>query len=121
MRGIRLIEGKRGHIYFSDAATKIHMGGQGKHIPGHNNYDPSRDALTADPQDFLAGVHSGRYPVIRSIPHGNNECTLGPFRTEGQAFEWYVQLLKTDKSQIVWATRDGSHANVSLVRKITHK
>ncbi|WP_286158864.1 polymorphic toxin type 17 domain-containing protein, partial [Labrenzia sp. C1B70] len=43
-----------------------------------------------------------------------NEWTRGPSRTEGQAFEWDVQLSNTGKSQLGWATRDGSHANVSL-------
>ncbi|MCW0423122.1 hypothetical protein NB713_001065 [Xanthomonas sacchari] len=50
-----------------------------------------------------------------------NEWTKGPSRTEGQAFEWDVQLSRTGKSQLGWATRDGSHLNVSLDGKITHK
>ncbi|MGP2488072.1 polymorphic toxin type 17 domain-containing protein [Pantoea ananatis] len=39
----------------------------------------------------------------------------------GQAFEWYVQLSSKGRSQLGWATRDGSHLNVSLDRKFTHK
>ena len=39
----------------------------------------------------------------------------------GQAFEWDVQLSRTARDQFGWATRDGSHANVSLDGKITHK
>jgi filamentous hemagglutinin len=31
------------------------------------------------------------------------------------------QLLPKDKAQLGWATRDGSHLNVSLDGKITHK
>jgi hypothetical protein len=50
-----------------------------------------------------------------------NVWTKGPSRTPGQAFEWDVQLSKTGKSQLGWASRDGSHLNVSLDGKITHK
>ena len=50
-----------------------------------------------------------------------NEWTKGPSRTQGQAFEWDVQLSKTGKQKLGWATRDGSHANVSLDGHITHR
>lgn len=49
-----------------------------------------------------------------------NVWTKGPSRTEGQAFEWDVQLSKTGKNQLGWASRDGSHLNVSLDGEITH-
>ena len=50
-----------------DLPTNVHMDGQGKHIPGHNNYNPTknRSILTADPSELLSGVHSGQYPVVR--------------------------------------------------------
>ena len=73
------------------------------------------------PEDWNAATPLPRGPNKGYVDKFGNECTLGPFRTEGQAFEWYVHLSKTYKSQIVWATRDGSRAKVSLVRKITHK
>ncbi len=50
-----------------------------------------------------------------------NEWVSGPSRTPGQEFEWDVQLSKTGRAKIGWTTRDGSHANVSLDGKITHK
>lgn len=50
-----------------------------------------------------------------------NLWTKGPSRTEGQAFEWDVQLSKTGKSQLGWASRDGAHLNVSLDGRITHQ
>ncbi|WP_349816622.1 polymorphic toxin type 17 domain-containing protein [Acidovorax sp. SUPP3334] len=50
-----------------------------------------------------------------------NEWTKGPSRTQGQAHEWDVQLSKQGREKIGWTTRDGSHANVSLDGKITHK
>ena len=42
------------------------------------------------------------------------------FYRYGEAFEWDVQLSKTGQSSIGWLTRDGSHANVSLLGRITH-
>ena len=50
-----------------------------------------------------------------------NEWVKGPSRTAGQAFEWDVQLSSKGRSQLGWASRDGSHLNVSLDGKITHK
>ena len=49
-----------------------------------------------------------------------NTWVKGPSRTAGEAFEWDVQLSKTGQSSIGWLTRDGSHANVSLLGRITH-
>jgi hypothetical protein len=46
---------------------RIHMGRQGKHIPGHNNFEPGRSVLTADPEALAAragtGTQVGRTPV----------------------------------------------------------
>lgn len=50
-----------------------------------------------------------------------NIWVKGPSRTAGQSFEWDVQLSKTGKNQLGWPSRDGSHLNVSLDGKITHK
>ena len=50
-----------------------------------------------------------------------NKWIEGSSRTKGQSFEWDVQLSKKGKSQLGWASRDGSHVNVSLDGKITHK
>jgi hypothetical protein len=68
----------------------------------------------------------GSTPLVRGLNKGfidkfGNEWTKGPSRTEGQAFEWDVQLSPKGREQIGWTTRDGSHANVSLDGKITHK
>jgi filamentous hemagglutinin len=65
-------------------------------------------------------------PLARGSNNGfidrfGNEWVRGPSRTQGQAFEWDVQLSKTGKQKIGWLTRDGSHANVSLGGKITHR
>lgn len=50
-----------------------------------------------------------------------NTWTKGPSRTTGQAFEWDVQLSNTGKGQLGRFSRDGSHLNVSLDGRITHK
>ena len=50
-----------------------------------------------------------------------NIWVAGPSRTPGQNFEWDVQLSNKGREQIGWLTRDGSHANVSLDGRITHK
>ncbi|WP_241837234.1 polymorphic toxin type 17 domain-containing protein [Salinivibrio sp. ML290] len=55
------------------------------------------------------------------IDRFGNEWVKGPSRTAGQDFEWDVQLSKTGRKKIGWVTRDGSHANVSLDGRITHK
>ena len=51
----------------------------------------------------------------------DNIWTKGPSRTEGEPFEWDIQLSKAGKNQLGWASRDGSHLNVSLDGEITHK
>ena len=41
----------------AELPPEIHMGKQGKHIPGNNNYIPGRSILTADPNElrYMAG------------------------------------------------------------------
>uniref|UniRef100_UPI0036DCB42C polymorphic toxin type 17 domain-containing protein n=1 Tax=Photorhabdus sp. RM322S TaxID=3342825 RepID=UPI0036DCB42C len=73
------------------------------------------------PEDYIP--HS---PLRRGINKGyidkfGNEWTKGPSRTQGQPFEWDVQLSSQGKTQLGWASRDGKHLNVSLDGKITHK
>jgi filamentous hemagglutinin len=53
----------------NDDSPRINEGQQGKHIPGHNNYDPERSELThPDPQGLLnrgagTGEQVGNVPV----------------------------------------------------------
>lgn len=70
--------------------TNIHSGAQDKHIPGTNNYDPTRSTLTANPQTLLDDVHSGQYPIVREIPRGNTTSyivdfgsPIGDFKSNG--------------------------------------
>nr|WP_246872816.1 polymorphic toxin type 17 domain-containing protein [Pantoea ananatis] len=70
--------------------------------------------------------YSSSNPLPRGPNNGyldkfGNEWVKGPSRTAGQAFEWDVQLSPKGRAQLGWATRDGSHLNVSLDGKITHK
>jgi len=40
---------------------------------------------------------------------------------KGPTFEWDVQLSNTGRNQLGWASRDGSHLNISLDGRITHR
>ncbi|HID4045666.1 TPA: polymorphic toxin type 17 domain-containing protein [Pluralibacter gergoviae] len=81
-------------------------------------------------QGKIRFVPDSNYSPSNPLPRGpnngyidkfGNEWVKGPSRTAGQAFEWDVQLSSTGKAQLGWATRDGSHLNVSLDGRITHK
>jgi hypothetical protein len=50
-----------------------------------------------------------------------NVWKKGESRTDGQHFEWDVQLSKQGQQQLGWMSRDGKHINVSLDGRITHK
>jgi filamentous hemagglutinin len=49
-------------------APRIHMGRQGKHIPGHNNFEPGRSVLTADPEALAPRAGTGTQ--VRRTPVG---------------------------------------------------
>ncbi|WP_010304100.1 polymorphic toxin type 17 domain-containing protein [Candidatus Odyssella thessalonicensis] len=115
-------------------------------LPGFEIYDgPQIQILTRDQKHSIKSrLKEAQLPTqgkIRFIPpkeynpsttlkRGNNygyldrfgnEWTKGPSRTQGQEFEWDVQLSRQGKNKIGWASRDGSHVNVSLDGEITHK
>lgn len=73
------------------------------------------------PSGYSASNPLPRGPNNGYLDKFGNEWTKGPSRTQGQAFEWDVQLSRTGKAQLGWATRDGSHLNISLDGRITHK
>ncbi|MEU9974093.1 polymorphic toxin type 17 domain-containing protein [Streptomyces sp. NPDC051014] len=62
-----------------------------------------------------------RAPRGGFIDKFGNIWVKGPSRTPGEAFEWDVQLSRQGRAQLGWASRDGSHLNVSLNGRITHK
>jgi filamentous hemagglutinin len=47
---------------------EIHIGKQGKHIPGHNNFVPGRSKLLIDPRSLTAQVGTGKQ--VGKIPVG---------------------------------------------------
>ncbi|MET4898988.1 polymorphic toxin type 17 domain-containing protein [Sphingomonadaceae bacterium jetA1] len=61
-----------------------------------------------------------RGPQKGFLDRFGNEWLKGPSRTEGQAFEWDVQLSRIGRNQLGWASRDGAHINVSLDGHFTH-
>ncbi|WP_211229693.1 polymorphic toxin type 17 domain-containing protein, partial [Arsenophonus nasoniae] len=73
------------------------------------------------PEGYSPSQPLPRGPNNGYIDKFKNEWVKGPSRTAGQSFEWDIQLSSQGKSQLGWATRDGSHLNVSLDGKITHK
>jgi hypothetical protein len=69
-RGSRVIESKgtgTPPAKVTGGGPKINMGRQGKHIPGHNNFEPGRSILRADPESLASragtGAQVGRVPV----------------------------------------------------------
>ncbi|SFN52166.1 filamentous hemagglutinin [Izhakiella capsodis] len=81
-------------------------------------------------QGKIRFVPDSNYSPCNPLPRGpnngyldkfGNEWVKGSSRTAGQAFEWDVQLSPKSKAQPGWATRDGSHLNISLDGGITHK
>lgn len=62
-----------------------------------------------------------RGPQNGYIDKFGNEWVKGPSRTAGQDFEWDVQLSTEGKTQLGWLSRDGSHVNISLDGRVTHK
>ena len=65
-------------------------------------------------------------PLPKGTNHGyidrfGNEWVRGPSRTAGEPFEWDVQLSRTGRAMIGKLSRDGSHVNVSLKGRVTHK
>jgi len=81
-------------------------------------------------QGKIRFVPDSNYSASNPLPRGpnngyldkfGNEWVKGPSRKAGQAFEWDVQLSPMGKAQLGWATRDGSHLNISLDGRITHK
>ena len=51
----------------SNISTTIHMGAQGKHISGHNNYISGKSILTSDPQKLLDDFHARNVQDVRVI------------------------------------------------------
>jgi filamentous hemagglutinin len=52
-----------------DGNVLLHEGKQGKHVPGHNNYQPGKSIFTGDAQELLNN-HAGTGNNLRSDPIG---------------------------------------------------
>lgn len=73
------------------------------------------------PKGYSPSSDLPRGPQGGYIDRKMNEWVKGPSRTQGDSFEWDVQLSRQGKSSIGWASRDKSHVNVSPLGRITHK
>jgi hypothetical protein len=87
------------------SAAQLPTSGRIRFVP-ERGYDPN--------------VPLPRGPNRGYLDRFGNEWIKGGSRTSGQLFEWDVQLSRTGRSQLGWATRDGAHLNVSLDGKVTH-
>lgn len=87
---------------------------KGAQLPtkGKIRYVPPSNWSPSEPLPKMNGGYKDRF---------GNLWTKGSSRTQGQSFEWDVQLSRTGKNQLGHFSRDGSHLNVSLDGKITHK
>ncbi|MBD8216628.1 hypothetical protein IFU29_20305 [Erwinia persicina] len=111
---------------------------------GEPTFNPSGTGGAAQPwstKDRIKYIELSTQGKIRFVPDSNyspsnplprgpnkgyldkfgNEWVKDPSRTAGQAFEWDVQLSPKGKAQLDWATRDGSHLNISLDGLIKHE
>lgn len=126
-------------------ATPAHDQASSSNDKGFDTYEgPDARVFTSDGASIKSRLKDAQLPTegkIRFVPDKNykpssalkrgpnhgyidkygNEWTKGPSRTSGQDFEWDVQLSRTGKNKLGWASRDGSHLNVSLDGKVTHK
>jgi filamentous hemagglutinin len=87
-------------------ANNLPTTGKIRFVP-ERGYDPSAPLTRGPNKGFL-----DRF---------GNEWLKGPSRTQGQSFEWDVQLSRHGRNQLGWASRDGAHLNVSLDGHITHR
>jgi hypothetical protein len=86
---------------------------------------PSRGRIRYVPPEG----YSPRMPLPRARLNGRsgfvdrfgNVWAKGGSRTAGEPFEWDVQLSRTGRAQIGWLSREGSHVNVSLNGRVTHR
>ena len=121
------------HTYFvSDASVLVHNNGCQKNKNKNKNKVSKKGTLKSNnlpTKGKIRYVPPKNWSSSQPLPKRNggyvdkfgNVWTKGPSRTAGQSFEWDVQLSKTGKKSLGWASRDGSHLNVSLDGKITHK
>ena len=101
-----------GIVYGGVNGTKTKLKAADLPTKGKIRYIPPKNWSPSEP---LPRTENGGY-----LDRFGNEWVRGPSRTQGQPFEWDVQLSNTGKSQLGWASRDGAHVNVSLDGKITH-
>ena len=51
----------------SSISKTIHLGKQGKHILGHNNYQVGKSILNSNPKTLLEGFHAGKFKTLRTF------------------------------------------------------
>ena len=83
----------------SELTTKISIGKQGKHVPGHNNFREGRSILTANPDDLTkfagTGTQAGQIPRgkpgfkrARCLSFSDREVRRPCHRTQNRNQRW---------------------------------
>ena len=83
----------------------INVGKQGKHVVGHNNFNPSKSVLTADAQKLLDKFHKGN---IKSFKKINNVKTRVDFGETIGMVKKNGELVPTTKG-IIHNSKSGAH------------
>lgn len=65
---LKVLQGSKVGVAVNKVIPKVNMGKQGKHIPGHNNYQKGKSVLTGDPQKLAQKAGTGQ--PVNSVPRG---------------------------------------------------
>ena len=87
--------------------SNIHMGQQGKHIPGHNNHIAGRSELTSNPQDLLNRVKQGDVGSINSL--GSNKHRVNFGQNIGNYVDPVSGVSSPTTNAIIHSGKNGAH------------
>lgn len=105
------VVGRNGET-INNISNNIHMGQQGKHIIGHNNFLPNRSVLTSNPQELLRSYHSGNISSSQVI---NSAKIRVDFGTEiGNFFDRGTKTFIPTTNGIIHNSKLGAHMRFSL-------
>jgi len=65
--GSKAIQGGQAAKGVGSISKSIHLGKQGKHILGHNNFQVGKSILNSNPKTLLEGFHAGKFKTLRTF------------------------------------------------------
>ncbi|MGD8781981.1 MAG: polymorphic toxin type 50 domain-containing protein [Ignavibacteria bacterium] len=68
----------------SEVPSNLNIGRQGKHILGHNNFQPGRSVLEVNPNELLTGFSKGQFNTLRVL---NNKVVVDFGKTIGKFYQ----------------------------------